>query len=177
MFGCSVGFNFLHSKLLFLWKPVGRLDCVDLGHGFFLTRLSLKEDYESILKRGPWFISEHFLSIRPWEPDFRPVMANVSSVAVWIRLNELPIEYYNAEVLLQIGKSIGTMLRVDTHTASESRGKFARLCVQVDVTKPLMTAILIGKFEQPFCYEGIHHLCFSYGRMGHCRENCPFTIW
>lgn len=177
VFGCLVGFNFLHSKLLSLWKPVGRLDCVDLGHGFFLIRLSLKEDYESILKRSSWFIGEHFLSIRPWEPDFHSATANVSSVVVWIRLNELPIEYYNAEVLLQIGKSIGTMLRVDTHTASESRGRFARLCVQVNVTKPLVTAILIGKFEQPVCYEGIHHLCFSCGRMDHRRENCPFTIW
>ena len=46
------------------------MDCVDLSHGFFLTRFSLKEDYEASLKRGPWFIGEHFLSIRPWEPDF-----------------------------------------------------------------------------------------------------------
>ena len=42
---------------------------------------------------------------------------------------------------------------MDTHTASESRGRFARLCVQVDVEKPLVTAILIGKREQSVCYE------------------------
>ena len=47
------------------------------------------------------------------------------------------------------------MLRVDTHTAFEARGRFARMCVQVDVTKPLVTAILIGKVEQPVYYEGI----------------------
>ena len=74
-------------------------------------------------------------------------------MVVWIRLNELPIEYYHAEALLQIGKAIGNVLRVDTHTASKSRGRFARLCVQVDVEKPLVTAILIGKREQSVCYE------------------------
>ena len=68
------------------------------------------------------------------------------------------------------------MLRVDTHTANEARGRFARLCVQVDVDKPLVTAMLIGKFEQPVCYEGVQKLCFSSGRMGHMRENCPYTI-
>ena len=73
-------------------------------------RLSLKEDYEAILRKGPWFIRGNFLSIRPWEPDFRLAMANISSVAVWIRLNELPIEYYNAEALHQIGKLIGNVL-------------------------------------------------------------------
>ncbi|XP_050258954.1 uncharacterized protein LOC126703943 [Quercus robur] len=147
-----------------------------LGHGFFLTRLSLKEDCENILRKGPWFIGEHFLSIRPWEPDFHPATANVSLVAVWIRLNALPIEYYNVKALHQIGKSIGNVLRVDMHTATKTRGKFARLCVQIDVNKPLITAILIGKFEQPVCYEGISKLCFECGRVGHYKDCYPHII-
>lgn len=129
VYGRSVGFNFLQNILLSMWRPARRLDCVDLSHGFFLTRFSLREDYEAMLKRGPWFIGEHFLSIRPWKPDFSLATANVSSVAVWIRLNELPIEYYHAEALLQIGKAISNVLRVDTHMTSESRGRFARLCI------------------------------------------------
>ena len=72
VFGRSVGLNFMQAKLFALWKPAGRLDCVDLGHGFFLTRLSLGEDYENVLRKGLWFIGDHFLSIRPWEPDFKP---------------------------------------------------------------------------------------------------------
>ena len=68
------------------------------------------------------------------------------------------------------------MLRVDTHTASEARGRFTRLCVQVDVNKPLVTTIKIGKLEQAVCYEGIQKLCFDCGRMGHKREICPYSI-
>ena len=45
VYGRSVGLNFIQVKLLALWKPASRLDCVDLGHGFFLMRLSLGEDY------------------------------------------------------------------------------------------------------------------------------------
>ena len=176
VYGRGVGLSFLHGKLLSMWKPAGRLDCVDLEQGFFLTRFYLKEDYEAILQRGPWFIGEHFLSIRPWEPNFRPESANVTSVAVWIRLNGLPIEYYNSEALLHIGKAIGNVLRVDTHTANEARGRFARLCVQIDVDKPLVTAVLIGRFEQSVCYEGIQKLCFSCGRLGHRKETCPYTV-
>nr|POE54626.1 hypothetical protein CFP56_53197 [Quercus suber] len=110
VYGRSVGLNFIQARLLALWKPAGRLDCEDLGHGFFLTRLSLGEDYENVLRKGPWFIGDHFLSIRPWEPDFKPALASVSSIAVWIRLNELPIEYYNAEALQLIVKAIGNVL-------------------------------------------------------------------
>ena len=73
-------------------------------------------------------------------------------------------------------KPSGMFLRVDTHTESEARGKFARLCIQIDVTKLLVTAIRIEKFEQPMCYEGIQKQCFDCGRMGHKRENCPYSI-
>ena len=77
---------------------------------------------------------------------------------------------------MQIEKSIGTVLRIDTHTATETRGRFVRLCVQIDVTKPLVTGIFIRKFEQSVSYERIHKLCFDCGRVGHQRENCLFTI-
>lgn len=99
VYGRTIGFNFLHSRIHLLWKLAGCLDCVDLGHDFFLNRFFLKEDFEAILKKGPWFVREHFLSIRPWEPNFKPSSANVPLVAVWVKLYELPIEYYSAKAL------------------------------------------------------------------------------
>ena len=123
------------------------MDVVDLEHGFFLIRLSLKEDVENVLKRGPWFIRDHFLSVRPWEPDFKPESANVSSIALWIRLSGLPIEYYNAKALQHIGKDIGNVLRIDTFMATESRRKFTRLCIRVNVDKPLIIMVMIGKLQ------------------------------
>ncbi|KAL0002748.1 hypothetical protein SO802_016529 [Lithocarpus litseifolius] len=176
VYGGTVGFNFLQLKLSALWKLKGRLDCVDLSKDFILVKFSAMEDYDLVLDKGPWFIGEHFLSIRPWVPNFRPCSVDVSSIAVWVRLNELPIEYYQVEALKEIGSTIGKVLRIDTHTALEARGRYARICVQIDVEKPLITALLIGNFEQPVIYEGIHKLCFSCGRIGHRKEVCPHTI-
>jgi len=147
VYGRLVSFSFLHGRLISLWKPMGKIDCVDLGKEFFLVRFSTKEDCEAVLRNGPWFIGENFLSIRPWEPNFKPVEANISSVAIWVRLDELPIEYYHVEALQLIGNAIGKVLRIDTHTASESRARFARICIQVDIGKPLVTALLIGGKE------------------------------
>ena len=36
--------------------------------------------------------------------------------------------------------------------------------------------ILIGRFEQAVNYEGIQKLYFSYGRLGHLKEACPYTV-
>nr|POE45025.1 uncharacterized protein CFP56_76957 [Quercus suber] len=138
--------------------------------------LSLREDHDAVLKKAPWFIGEYFLSIRPWVPDFRPDTTNISSVVVWVRLPKLPIEYYDAEALKEIGQAIGTILRIDTHTVLETRGRYARLSVQVDINKLLIYTILIGGFHQAVVYKGINNLYFSCGRLGHRREACHYTI-
>ena len=67
---------------------------------------------------------------------------------VWIRLHQLPLELYGPEVLKQIGESIGKVLRIDTQTAMEARRRYARLCIQVDINKPLIDTVLIGRFDQ-----------------------------
>ena len=155
VFGKIVGFTFLQSRLLSMWKPVGRIDIVDLDKEFYLVRFYSKDDYDAILDKGPWFIGENFLSILPWEPNFKPSTAIVSSIATWIRLNELPIEYYEANTLKRIGTAIRNVLRIEGHIAMEVRGRYARLCVQVDINKPLITSILIRDIEQSVSYEGI----------------------
>lgn len=100
----------------------------------------------------------------------------MSSTAVWIRLNELPIELYETEVLKEIGEAIGKVLRINSHTAMEARGRYTRLCVQIDINRSLINTILIVWFERVVTYEGIQRLCFSYGRVGHKVEWCPYTI-
>ena len=100
----------------------------------------------------------------------------MSSVAVWVRLPKLLIEYYEPSVLRDIGSAIGSVLKIDTHTTKKARGRFARLCVQVNFDKPLIKIIKTRGLEQPVQYEGINTLCFSCDRLGHKVESCPYRI-
>ncbi|XP_050259954.1 uncharacterized protein LOC126705034 [Quercus robur] len=129
VFGQTVGFHFLHSRIMQLWKPAGRLDYIDLENDFYLCKFRLVEDFEKVLKGGPWFISEHYLTIHAWEPYFKPNVVACSKVAIWVCLPRLPIELYEMEVLKEIGRAIGPVLRVDANTAVGTRGRYARLCV------------------------------------------------
>ena len=174
VFGKTMGFHFLHLRLISMWKPSGKMDCIDRGHGFFLIKFSLKEDHTKVLKGGPWFVGGHYLSIKEWKPNFRPEIANLSSVVVWVRLPRLPIEYYEVSVLRDIRKAIGLVLRIDTHTTLETRGSFAQLCVQVNFDDPIVKLVKVGGIDQPMQYEGISSLCFSCGRVGHKLENCLY---
>ena len=53
VFGKIVRYNFPHLKLIGLWKPIGRVETVDLGRDFFLLRFSIIEDLEMVFKKGP----------------------------------------------------------------------------------------------------------------------------
>ena len=176
VFGRSLGYTFLAERLRSMWKPVGRMDCVNVGHDFFLIKFELKSDLDDVIKGGPWFVGQQFLAIRLWELEFKASLASCSSVAVWVRLPELPIEFYEPTILKKIGKTIGPVLRIDSHTLNGERGRFARVCVQIDVNKPLVRSIKIGRMIQPVQYEGLNSLCFACGRLGHRKEQCPSII-
>lgn len=176
VFGRTVGYHFLQSRLSSMWKPLGRMTCIDIGKDFFLIKFSLKEDHAKVLKGNPWFVGEHYLSIRGWEPNFRSKTASLSAVTMWVRLPNLPIEYYELSMLWDISKAIGPVLRIDTHTALEMRGRFTRLCVQVNFDKPIVKIVKVGGIDQPVQYEGISSLCFSCGRVGHKEDGCPYSV-
>ena len=78
VFGRTVGFSYLTFKLNALWKPATRMDCFNLGNDYFLIKFYYSDDYDKVLHGGPWFIGEHFLAIKPWEPYFRASGDNLS---------------------------------------------------------------------------------------------------
>uniref|UniRef100_A0A2N9ICX1 DUF4283 domain-containing protein n=1 Tax=Fagus sylvatica TaxID=28930 RepID=A0A2N9ICX1_FAGSY len=138
VFGKSIGFKYMDFKIRSLWKPLGDMQCIYLGNDFFLIRFTLEEDYWKVVNGGPWFINQQFLTIRRWSPGFRPSEAKISTTAVWACLPELPIELYDTNILRRIGNQLGSLLKVDARTMDNERGRFARLCVQIDLEQPLI---------------------------------------
>ncbi|OMO98612.1 Endonuclease/exonuclease/phosphatase, partial [Corchorus olitorius] len=175
-FGKSVGYNFLYPRVKAEWKPHGPMDCIDLGKDLFLFRFHSKDDFNRIFYGGPWFVGPYFLSMRLWEPSFYPEKAAFSTTAVWARLPGLPIEIFDSNTLRRIGNQLGVLLRVDANTASSSRGRYARICVQVDLDRPLLPRVRIGQHVKNILYESISGLCFKCGCIGHNINVCPSSV-
>lgn len=124
------------------------------------------------LHEGSWFILNHFLSVRGWEPKFISSAAQLTYVALWVRLPELPTEFYDFEILKKVGNKIGQLLKVDTCTTTTTRGRYARIYIEV----PLKTHIHIGTHKQVFLCEGLNLLYTKCGRFGHAGWNCQFSL-
>ena len=120
-------------------------------------------------------MGEHYLSVRKRELEFQAAKAMVTSLATWIRLPELPIKFFHLEILRSIGNGIRRFIRIDAITNTIARGWFARLCVQLDMNKPLWHHITIGSFTQPIQYENLPNLCYAYGRIGHVKDGCTYS--
>lgn len=124
---------------------------------------------------GPWMVADHYLTVRTWHPNFDPFEASIDKVAVWVRLPDLAMEYYDSAVLWKIGDRIGKTLKVDRATSGGLRGNFARICVEVDLTKPLLAKIKLRRRILRIMYEGLHLICFQCGQYGHKQEICSHT--
>ncbi|XP_057747489.1 uncharacterized protein LOC130966685 [Arachis stenosperma] len=145
---------------------------MDLEGGFFLVRFSNQDDYVHALFEGPWMIADHYLLIQRWRPLFMPQEMEVHKLAVWVRIPNLPVELYNRYFLWKVGKILGTMLRIDENTSIHSSGKFARICVKIDLRKQLVPSFATLGKEFYLVYEGLHQICFYCERYGHKMDDC-----
>nr|XP_009797671.1 PREDICTED: uncharacterized protein LOC104244065 [Nicotiana sylvestris] len=124
------------------------------------------------LHLGPWFISGKFLSVRKWEPKFVPQEATLTSIAIWIRLPQLPTEFYDKDILVKFGRNLGNLLKIDQCTSSTLKGRYARICIQVPLETPVETIVIIGDHKHAVIYEGEGTLCTICGRIGHTAPKC-----
>jgi hypothetical protein len=173
MLGRRIGYKALENRLKQMWVRAGIITIVDLGNDYFLVTLSSKEDQQRALSNGPWLIYDHYLTVRGWSPNFNPHINHLTKVNVWVRFSGLPIEYYDAKLLTSIGNRIGRTIKVDKNTLQQERGKYARLCVEVDLSQPLLAMFSIKDRTYKVEYEGLHLLCLGCGKFGHYVEGCP----
>ncbi|XP_028768571.1 uncharacterized protein LOC114726174 [Neltuma alba] len=110
--------------------------------------------------------------MRKWKPNFDLKSAAIEEVLVWIRFPDLPLEYYDEEILEVMGNEVGRTVKVDMSTSLHARGGYARVGVEVDLSKPLLPVYILGKVERPIVYEGLHLLCYNCGKYGHTEKEC-----
>ncbi|CAN1193094.1 hypothetical protein LINPERPRIM_LOCUS28163 [Linum perenne] len=110
----------------------------------------------------PWMVADHYVVSEDWRPYFRPEDSSLLTLRVWIRLPGIPLEYFDYSILKRSGDRIGKTVRVDHTTLEGSRGNFARLCVEVDLSKPLLSKYRLRRRVRRIEYEGLHTICLNF---------------
>ncbi|KAH0672404.1 hypothetical protein KY290_024643 [Solanum tuberosum] len=175
LLGKRLAHQYLRNRLKSLWKSSEEIILIDLGHDYYIVKFLKEENMILALQGGPWFINGYYLSIKRWQPTFVASEAKETYSSIWIRLSELPTEYYDHTILAKIGNKLGKLVKTDVCTSVTLRGRYAKICIEVPVKHPVRSHIQIGNLKQKIIYEGDGILCLSCGRVGHTTIACSYT--
>nr|KYP37853.1 Transposon TX1 uncharacterized [Cajanus cajan] len=138
-----------------------------------MVKFDLEADRERVMHGGPWMLFDHYLIVRPWSPEFVASATKVDSTIVWIRFPGFGVMFYDESVLLTIASAIGKPVKVELNTLNMTRGRFARVCVEINLEEPVVGRFFLNGVWYNVEYEGLHLLCSSCGCYGHVLRNCP----
>lgn len=126
---------------------------------------------QKILFEGPWAVNGIVLKLAQWQPFFKPAFSKLTTMVVWLQFHNLPMEFWDGESLETITSCLGRLFKIDEFTCSLSRSKFTRVCVEIDLAKPLKQSIWIGDDSHRVVvvalYERLPMFCYSCGVIGH----------
>lgn len=173
MFDKHIGYMTLLRRLTKKWQIKGQMNLIDIGYSYYIAKFTAKEDYDHVLTGGPWLIDDHYLTVRKWVPNFTPDDEPIKILNAWVRIPDLAVEYFDAAFLHKVGSKIGKVIKIDNTTANAERGKFTRMCVEIDLSKPLLSKFWLKGKIWKIQYEGLRLICYHCGKINHKEEDCP----
>ncbi|PNX59710.1 hypothetical protein L195_g051557, partial [Trifolium pratense] len=172
LLGKNLGYNTMKNKLESVWNLKGGIDLMNVGNAFYMVKFDGVEDKNKVVNGGPWMIYDRYLAVRHWSPSFNANTAKIDRTMVWIRIPNLNLLYYDESVLWALASMVGTPVKVDLHTLRVDRGRFARMCVELDLTKPVVGRVGVNGEWYHVQYEGLHIICTQCGCYGHILKDC-----
>ncbi|XP_058768386.1 uncharacterized protein LOC131642116 [Vicia villosa] len=149
------------------------------NEGYFLIRFESKEDKNTVLVRGPYMIYRKPMFLHEWTPEFKLEEDMLRVLPIWVIFPNLPLAFWGETSLGKIASAIGKPLMTDECTAKKLRVSYARVLIEVDVTKVLKKSVAIRdpkgiKTNQDVEYEWEPAYCKKCDKVGHiCKEKEP----
>lgn len=105
------------------------------------------------------------------------------SIPIWIRLPNLPLEYWTEEGISRIASVLGSLIRLDKFTEGITKISYARVLVEIKNSFKFPNKIPIlteadKMIWQEVSYEWKPSLCTNCSSFGHAEINCQFNkVW
>jgi len=154
---------------------------LSLGRGYYEFFFTNEMDMCLVWAAGTMNLKSGVLRLFEWSKDFNMRTQRNTHAQVWIRLLELPQEYWMERTLREIASAVGTPLLIDNATTNHLFGHYARILVDMDFSRKLFHEIVIERegfdFTVEVAYEWLPDFCTHYQSIGHdvtaCRRLYP----
>jgi len=118
---------------------------VSLGRGFYDFLFEHPDDFSRIWTAGTVSLQLGLLRLSQWTKDFNHYSQTQTHTSLWIRLVALPQEYWRERTLKEIASVVGTPISIDGPTRNRAFGHYARILVDIDLSKRVYDEILVER--------------------------------
>ncbi|TXG56835.1 hypothetical protein EZV62_018148 [Acer yangbiense] len=129
-----------------IWNQFGQVDVELVGENTFMFYFTNKEDRNKF-----------------------------NEAKLWVQIHDIPIMCMNRRTTKWLAEHIGEVVEIPVESR-ECWGKFIRVKVRLDITKPLKRWLRIGKnvdiTRVALKYERLPDFCFACRRIGHSLNEC-----
>ncbi|BFG20243.1 hypothetical protein CerSpe_065170 [Prunus speciosa] len=181
VFGVPIPGRAIRNRLRSDWKNLQDEVFVNhIGKDWYKIEFCSVEDVEYVMKNRPWFVQGQIFALQTWRPDFSPFHATVESIVCWARIPFLPLHYKDPKVLSDLVSILGTPISIDQSSMVSKQSMFVRVCLEVDLTKPLKRCLIFGEGPKEtriyISYEALFAICFYCSQKKELRHICPIKI-
>ncbi|KAF6149193.1 hypothetical protein GIB67_026049 [Kingdonia uniflora] len=109
------------------WKIKGTCKLIPICKRFFIIKLESEEDKIYIWNRGLWMVEQMPMRLMPWNPFFSVDRHCNSNALIWCKFPGLPIEMWIKQIIMSLGKTLGTPIQLDHSTQNQDYGYHVNL--------------------------------------------------
>lgn len=176
--GCIIGrFTGRHAiyDLAKTWKMKVNIEFHDSG--WIIFKFANGQELESVLKRGPYYIYGRSLVLKKLPPFFTFGEMKMTTVPIWVKFPNLPLELWKEEYLSPICSEIGKPLMIDQLTSQRTTWNYARALIEIDLEEDQKDTIELHldngvSFVQKVIYEKKPPYCRKCSQIGHNTTTC-----
>ncbi|XP_058746354.1 uncharacterized protein LOC131619255 [Vicia villosa] len=154
------------------WNFVSLTELYFNDSSYFIVMFKNHEELSQVMKQGPYFIYGKPLFLKYWTIDFELKEDLLRVLPLWITMPNLPLHLWGEKSLSKISSVVGRPIMTDECIARKLRISYARVLVEVDITKLVKKGVTKKDHngrerEQKIEYEWRPKYCQTCLRIGH----------
>ncbi|AES62086.1 DUF4283 domain protein [Medicago truncatula] len=110
-----------------------------------LNNLCTIEEMKQVWAIGVVNLKPGFMHFSCWTKDFISKAQAQTHAQVWVRLMNLPHEYWGKQTIFEIASGLGSPLTIDDATVNRRFGLFARVLVDVDLANKMFDSVIVER--------------------------------
>jgi hypothetical protein len=169
----------------FMWAQYGKVEVFLLENGLYLFRFADVKTRDDVIEEKLWHILNKPMILRKWTPGMQLLKISLSTMPIWIKIHNLPIELWNSTCLSYVASGIGKPLCADSVIEEQLRIGFARVLVEVNVDSEFPKEVEVIGVDGERVVVGIEYpwvpvkskKCKSFGHLDFVCPKIERQVW